>query len=364
MSEIVVGIDDSAGAQDALAFATRVAQATGASLRLVSVFPYSDVPSRGPNKAYREFLRSDAQDLLDRAAAGVEGSRPSTEAIADPSPPHALHALAERDGAALVVVGSTRRGPAGRVVPGSTGERLLHGSPCPVAIVPRGYADAGPIRTVGVGYDGSDESEAALAAAYQVARRFDADLRVIRIFDATRVGTPALMTIPGVRDRARGLRGAAARGPRRSGRGHAQRRARRDRLRRRHRPATSWPPSPSCVDLMVVGSRGYGPRAAVLLGGVTHTLLRKAACPVVVLPRGSRGLEPLFAAGSRDRDVVIAARRPTRDGRSLARPALGRPDAATDRRRGLARGHLPGDARREPLAGRRSSRSDRHRADT
>ena len=50
------------------------------------------------------------------------------------------------------------------------------------------------------------------------------------------------------------------------------------------------------VDLMVVGSRGYGPRAAVLLGGVTHTLLRKAACPVVVLPRGSRGLEPLFAA--------------------------------------------------------------------
>ena len=48
------------------------------------------------------------------------------------------------------------------------------------------------------------------------------------------------------------------------------------------------------VDLMVVGSRGYGPRAAVLLGGVTHTLLRKAACPVVVLPRGSRGLDPLF----------------------------------------------------------------------
>ena len=48
------------------------------------------------------------------------------------------------------------------------------------------------------------------------------------------------------------------------------------------------------VDLMVVGSRGYGPRAAVLLGGVTDTLLTKAACPMVVLPRGSRGLDPLF----------------------------------------------------------------------
>ena len=168
MSEIVVGIDDSAGAQDALAFAARVAHATGASLRLVSVFPCSDLPSRATTKAYREYLRSDAQAMLDRVAAGVEGITTSTEAIiADTSPPHALHALAEREDVALVVVGSTHHGPAGRVVPGSTGERLLHGSPCPVAIVPRGYADAGPIRTVGVGYDGSDESEAALAAAYQ-----------------------------------------------------------------------------------------------------------------------------------------------------------------------------------------------------
>jgi nucleotide-binding universal stress UspA family protein len=49
---------------------------------------------------------------------------------------------------------------------------------------------------------------------------------------------------------------------------------------------------------MVVGSRGYGPRAAVLLGGVTHTVIRKAHCPVIVLPRGSSGLEPLFSAAA------------------------------------------------------------------
>ena len=84
MSEIVVGIDDSAGAQDALAFATRVAQATGASLRLVSAFPYSDVPSRGANRTYREYLRADAQELLDRVAAGVEGI--TTQHRGDPRP--------------------------------------------------------------------------------------------------------------------------------------------------------------------------------------------------------------------------------------------------------------------------------------
>jgi nucleotide-binding universal stress UspA family protein len=296
MSEIVVGIDDSAGAQDALAFATRVAQSTGASLRLVSAFPYSDVPSRAANGAYREFLRADAQAVLDRVAAGVEGITTSTEAIADPSAPHALHAVSERDGVSLVVVGSTRRGPAGRVVPGSTGERLLHGSPCPVAVVPRGYAAAGPIGTVGVGYDGSDESEAALAAAYQVARHFDADLRVIRIFDATMVGTPALMTVPGPygnvhedyeAQQREGLDEAVAAMPSdvRVETGFVAGSA-------GHELAAQS----ESVDLMLVGSRGYGPRAAVLLGGVTHTLIRKAACPVVVLPRGSRGLGSLFEA--------------------------------------------------------------------
>ena len=83
-------------------------------------------------------------------------------------------------------------------------------------------------------------------------------------------------------------------------------------------PATSWPPSRRAVDLMVVGSRGYGPRAAVLLGGVTHTLIRKAACPVVVLPRGSRRARAAVRGRSRDRDVVIAAA-PPNAGRAITR---------------------------------------------
>lgn len=97
------------------------------------------------------------------------------------SPPRALHDVAARAGAPLVVIGSMRRGPIGRVLPGSTGERLLHGSACPVAIVPRGYADAWPISIIGVGYDDSEESAAALAVACQVAWRFGASLRGIRV---------------------------------------------------------------------------------------------------------------------------------------------------------------------------------------
>ncbi len=39
---------------------------------------------------------------------------------------------------------------------------------------------------------------------------------------------------------------------------------------------------------MIMGSRGYGPLRAALLGGVSHALVRKAACPVIILPRGSK----------------------------------------------------------------------------
>jgi len=293
MTEIVVGIDDSPGAQDALALATRIAATSGAALRLVSAFPYSDIPSRGAVPAYRELLRRDAQATLDRSAAATDATVAATEAIADASPARALHELGERIGAALVVVGSTRRGPLGRVVPGSTGERLLHGATCPVAVVPRGYADRGAIRTVGVGYDGSHESKAALSAACHLARRLGATLRVIRVFDATRVGTPALMTIPGYVTARENL--------------EAQSQESLDTAvaalpadlatESVFVPGNAGPElaaQSELVDLMIVGSRGYGPRAAVLLGGVTHTLLRKAGCPVIVLPRGSHGFEPLF----------------------------------------------------------------------
>ena len=41
------------------------------------------------------------------------------------------------------------------------------------------------------------------------------------------------------------------------------------------------------LDLLVLGSRGYGPLRTVLLGSVSRTLVRTSRCPVVVLPRGA-----------------------------------------------------------------------------
>jgi len=40
------------------------------------------------------------------------------------------------------------------------------------------------------------------------------------------------------------------------------------------------------VDLLVLGSRGYGPLRRVLLGSVSSALVKSAPCPVLVVPRG------------------------------------------------------------------------------
>lgn len=300
MSEILVGFDDTASADDALAFAGLIARATGASLRLVSAYPYDDLATRASNEAFRDYLEDDVSAALDAAVASVADVDVATEPIADVSPPHALHAVAERRHTPLLVVGSTHRGRFGRVVPGSTGERLLHGSPCAVAIVPRGYAKrSGDVATVATGYDSSDESSAALTTAYELARRLGAGLRVIHVFDASGIGQPALMSGPAwvtMRDEHEAaqreeLEDAVAALP--------------DDVAVETRfvvgtsPAEELARHSQDADLIVVGSRGHGPLAAVLLGGVTHRLLRRAACPVIVLPRGvPSGLEPMVATSA------------------------------------------------------------------
>jgi nucleotide-binding universal stress UspA family protein len=231
----------------------------------------------------------------------VDRESVTTHAIAYRSPARALHTLAERDGAALIVVGSTQRGRVGRLLPGSTAERLLHRAPCPVAIVPIDYRKRSRehMTNIGVGYDGSEESRAALNAAAQIARALSASLRVVRVFDAAWDTTPALMA---------------------SGHGYVavhrrlERRAREDLERLLAglpeatvaeavfppgRPARELVTQSQGVDLLVVGARGGDPLRAMLRRGVSRIVARDAACPVIVAPRaGCATLSELFSQPS------------------------------------------------------------------
>jgi nucleotide-binding universal stress UspA family protein len=301
MPEIIVGVDGSPRSEDALSFAGQLAAVTGAKLALLAAYAPGHRPSRPAGSALREHASEVTRKTLMRMRALVDRESVSTHAIADRSPARALHTLAERNDAALIVVGSTHRGRVGRVLPGSTADRLLHRPPCPVAIVPIDYRKRSHehIETIGVGYDGSEESRAALNAAAQIARCIAARLRVVRVFDASWDATPALMA---------------------TGTGYVavhrrlERRAREDLERRiAELPQATlaeavFPPGPPArelvaqsdgVDLLVVGARGYGPLRAVLSRGVSRIVVRDAACPVIVVPRGARAtLGDLFAQSS------------------------------------------------------------------
>ena len=134
--------------------------------------------------------RDEALRIVRRASIVLDGFQ-RWEPIAYASEPAArgLHEVADRAGAELIVVGSTHRHGLGRVVPGTTGERLLHGSACPIAIAPAGWrGDA--IETIGAGFDDSPESRAALAAAATLARASGASLRALNVFEPPNPANP------------------------------------------------------------------------------------------------------------------------------------------------------------------------------
>lgn len=188
------------------------------------------------------------------------------------------------------MIGSSHRSNIGRTLVGGTGERLLSGAPAPVAVAPAGYATGGGrgIQVVGCGFDGSPESRRALAWAAQLARVASARLRVLSVYEPT---LPASLAVGGGlaaasindvlrREREEELAQAeAALDPEIDASAKLLVRDARDLLARQSGE----------LDLLVVGSRGYGPLRAVLLGSVSSALVRSAQSPLVVVPRAANG---------------------------------------------------------------------------
>lgn len=276
---IVVGVERSDRSRDALALARTLARALSTRLILVAVHP-GDVRSRA--------LAQGAEAALEWVARPLGGVVAESRAVACNSVPHGLQRVADAEGALAIVVGPSHRGPLGRIVPGSVGERLLHGSPCPVAVAPRGYwgdAYAG-IKTVGVGYTAVPEATEALSAAVGLAARTGAAVRVLSVVEPPAVSA----TLPlgwGIGEQeaterehltlrmSRAIEDVAA-AVEISGDvvdGYAD-----DELAQLSRE----------VDLLVCGSRGQGLLGSVMLGNVSTGVLRKACCPVLVVPRGAR----------------------------------------------------------------------------
>jgi nucleotide-binding universal stress UspA family protein len=303
MSTILIGVDASPRSEDAIAFAARLAGVSSAQIVVACAFPYNDAIRQGSNPEYRAALGDDAghtaRQMRDRLE-GVGEDRLRVRITANPSPAHALHDLAEAEHAELIVVGSSHTGRLGRVAPGSTAERLLHGAPCAVAVVPHGYRTRSeqPIRRIGVAYDGSEESTAAVAAAVELARALLAEIEVIgvvapAIYAASGVMGGMSYTIP-IEDIERAVQedlDAVIAG--------LPNDVAAESVRLEGDPADQLGEHSAGLDVMLAGSRGYGPLRSVLVGGVSGRLMRTVQCPVIVIPRGAEApLSTLFAAAT------------------------------------------------------------------
>ena len=284
---LLVGWDASPPSRDALALALVLARGCGLALRIVHCYPcHESYPAR---LGMIDAMVADAQQKLDDLPPEALEAGADTALVFAISAAEGLQYEAERSGAHMVVLGSTHRGALGRVVPGAVVDNLTHGAPCAVAVAPAGYAagdGAGSLRRIAVAFDGSDESHLAVDEAVRLAQAANAALAIVSVVAPPPAGMPSLAytyedLLTADRDYAsRQVRELEARLPRGL------------RVEKRLRdgdPATEI--AAACatgVDLLVLGSRGYGTLRRTMLGSVSSRVLRHATCPVVVVPHGVR----------------------------------------------------------------------------
>ncbi len=170
-----------------LEFAAQLARADPQPVRIVSVVPGSwPTPvARGADREYEQWSTSqgetalrEAREILDHDGGGLEVETVSVPAR---SVPQALLDQAEEQGASIVVVGSAQHGASGHITLGSKADRLLHSSPVPVAVVPRGYHPARGTRILRAtcAFRGDDSSRNTLARTAEICRQTGSDLRVV-----------------------------------------------------------------------------------------------------------------------------------------------------------------------------------------
>jgi nucleotide-binding universal stress UspA family protein len=273
---ILIGYDGSAEADDALALGRLLAPPLGGELVAVCV---------GKQQA-------DAEDAL----AGAKGDDLRRVPVASRSPAQGLFELATADGADLLVIGSSHHSGLGAVLAGSVGRGLLHGPPCPVALAPRGYREqeVDRLRVLGVGYDATPGAERALDGAIELAQGAEATMRLIaaltpidpRWENGSRHGTLQEAVSDAVDRCPRELRADP-------------------RPRKGAAAAVLRDEADMGIDLLVLGSHGYGPVLRRLVGSVSADLLQSPPCPVLVIPNTLATLAP---------PRVVDVQRPRRGG--------------------------------------------------
>lgn len=288
-SRVVIGYDGSEASEDAVAFGLTWCRSTGDVPVIATVYPEEHPLGAGHvDVEWATYVREQAESIQDEARAKV-GDAALYRNIASTSAAHGLADLAEDVEAVAVIVGTTPETGLTRALLGSSTERLLHGATAPVTVVPSGWRHSAPdrISSIGVAYVDTRDAREALRMSVRVALRIPARLTLYSVLGQSSERYSYLVgrtDEQAVVDKARNSFGkalefAAAGVP-------PELETRTELLEGSVIDALAAL-GPDDVDVLVCGSRGYGPARRVLLGGVSSRLIRRARLPVVVVPRAT-----------------------------------------------------------------------------
>jgi nucleotide-binding universal stress UspA family protein len=270
-TRIVVGVDGSAAAHEALRWAVGLGEVVdGEVVAVHGVGLLEEI--HDPHESDRSW-RAGLRDLVERTwCAGLAGARcPHRVVLRDGPPVDVLLGVAADERADLVVVGSRGIGTTNPALTlGSTSLHVVQAAPVPVLVVParEGGApatDGLALRHVLVGVDRSEPSLAALELAADVAETIGGSLSVLEVVeDEEREEDGLEAEVEGIRKRGVGVQVIARSGD----------------------------PGPTLVDvaddvdadLVVVGTRGRGDPAEPLLGSVARAVVHRAGRPTLVVP--------------------------------------------------------------------------------
>ncbi len=286
LRKVLVGVDGTQSARDAVVLARALAVADDPDVLLVGA--YSDPLLPFPPGLRRDVhLGKDVEQLLlDVRRELAPAAR--THVKADLSPGRALCHVIAREHADVLVLGSSRRVGDGCAGVGRTGRQALHGAGCAVALAAHGIGAAAEpfaLRRIIVGIDRSPEAEAALALARALAEAAGAELTAVAVVDDRLPATVAPAGMAVELTQWDELVGAQREQSERLLAELAERVPGLAAELRVGEPAEELMGAAADADLLVIGSRRWGPLSRLVVGSTGEELVREAPCSLLLVPR-------------------------------------------------------------------------------
>jgi nucleotide-binding universal stress UspA family protein len=286
---IVVGYPPNRKGKAVLNLATLLARSSGEDLAVCVVAPESWLPGLVREDAS---YQSQIDELTDGALAAARSDLPADvsatfSTVKARSTPTGLLEAAEQHKASMIAVGSSAAGLFGHIALSSVADRLLHSSPIPIALAPRGFrsGNTATITRVTVAYTGTEQCDSLLRTAAGLVDKIGAKMRlasfavqhappVTAMFRTEAADVVAEWSTSIQKSARRVLGDASESGERDVVIGHG----------------SDWETALHDIewgdgDLLVIGSSESGPIARVFLGSRAAKIIRHTPVPVVVVPR-------------------------------------------------------------------------------